>query len=57
MKERRPVRCYRLLKKYKKELTKAQYSTIKGQIRKGDYEAAMKGLNRLIGRVGYVKDR
>lgn len=57
MKERRPVRCYRLLKKHKKELTKAQYSTIKGQIRKGDYEAAMKGLNRLIGRVGYVKDR
>ena len=50
MRERTLVRCYRLLKKYKQELTKAQYSTIKGQIRKGDYEAAMKGLNRLIGK-------
>ena len=48
MKDRQPVKCYRLLKKHKCELTKAQYSTIKGQIRKGDYEAAMKGLNRLI---------
>ena len=52
MRERTPVRCYRLLKKYKQELTRAQYSTITGQIRKGDYEAAMKGLKRLIGREG-----
>lgn len=50
MKDRQPVKCYRLLKKHKRELTKAQYSTIKGQIRKGDYEAAIKGLNRLIGK-------
>lgn len=50
MKDRQPVKYYRLLKKHKRELTKAQYSTIKGQIRKGDYEAAMKGLNRLIGK-------
>ena len=47
-----PVMCYRLLKQYKHRLTAAQYCTIKGQIRKGDYTGALKGLNRLVEKRG-----
>ena len=35
---------YRLLKVNKYKLTKQQYLTIKGQLRKGDIEGARKGL-------------
>ena len=36
-----------ILNSYKKQLTKQQYSTLKGQIKAGDVEAAMKGLQKL----------
>lgn len=35
---------YKLLKVNKYRLTKQQYLTIKGQLRKGDIESARKGL-------------
>lgn len=41
-------KAYELLKKYKRHLTIQQYRTIKGQIRKGDAQAAMVGLKRLL---------
>ena len=41
-------KAYNLLKKYKKHLTMQQYRTIKGQIHKGDSQAAMVGLKRLL---------
>lgn len=42
------IRLYRLLKYYKHRLTRQQYSTIKGQIKKGDLDGAYKGLKKLI---------
>lgn len=39
---------YKLLNKYKNKLNKQQYKTIKGQIKVGDLEGALKGLNKLI---------
>lgn len=39
---------YKLLKQYKYSLTKQQYLTIKGQIKKGDYDGAYKGLKKCI---------
>lgn len=42
------VHLYKILKRNKYKLTRQQYLTIKGQIRAGDYEGALKGLNRLI---------
>ena len=42
------IKLYKLLKHYKYKLTKQQYLTIKGQIRKGDLEGAYKGINKLI---------
>lgn len=39
-----------LLNSYKKHLTQQQYRTLKGQIKAGNEEAAMKGLQRLIRR-------
>lgn len=41
------IHLYKILKKNKYKLTK-QYNTIKGQIKVGDYEGALKGMNRLI---------
>lgn len=41
-------KMYMKLKRYKHRLTKQQYTTIKGQIKKGEYLAADKGLNRLL---------
>ena len=41
------VDLYKMLKHYKQMLTKQQYLTIKGQIRKGDLEGAYKGICRL----------
>jgi hypothetical protein len=37
-----------LLNRHKNHLTKQQYRTIKGQIKAGEYEGAMKGLKRLV---------
>lgn len=42
------IHLYKILKKNKYKLTKQQYNTIKGQIKAGDYEGALKGMNRLI---------
>ena len=41
------IDLYKLLKFKKYKLTKQQYKTIKGQIRKGDYEGAYKGISRI----------
>lgn len=41
------VRLYKLLNQYKWRMTKQQYKTIKGQIKKGDFEGALKGINRI----------
>ena len=38
------------LKTHKKDLTKQQFRTIKGQIISGNIEGAMKGLHRLTGK-------
>ena len=38
------------LKSYKPELSRQQYSTLKGQILSGNIEGAMKGLQKLIGK-------
>lgn len=42
------IYLYKLLKFNKHKLTKQQYSTIKGQIKKGDLEGALKGIKRLV---------
>lgn len=41
-------RCYNLLVKNKKLLTKQQYKTLKGQIKSQDYYGFLKGLRKLI---------
>lgn len=40
------MKLFKLLNQYKYRMTKQQYKTIKGQIRKGDYEGALKGINK-----------
>lgn len=40
--------AFNLLNTHKKYLTKQQYSTLKGQIRAGEVETAMKGLQNVI---------
>lgn len=43
------MRMHRLLlAHYKDRLTKQQYKTLKGQIMKGDYEGAKKGLVTIL---------
>lgn len=44
--------AYFCLNKYKKHLTVQQYKTIKGQIKAGDINGAMNGLDRLLRRKG-----
>ena len=39
-----------LLNYYKRDLTKQQYNTFKGQIRAGDYEGFKKGLAKVLKR-------
>jgi len=41
------TQLYKLLKIKKHKLTKQQYLTIKGQIKKGDLLGAYKGLNNI----------
>lgn len=42
--------CYELLKKYHKKLTRQQLLTLKGQIKKEDYEDFKKGLKTILKR-------
>ena len=42
-------RLYTLLKQVKYKLTKQQYLTIKGQIKKGDLQGAFVGLMKVMG--------
>lgn len=42
------IRLYKLLKHYKYKLTRQQYLTIKGQIKKGDTDGALKGLSKIV---------
>jgi|GEM_PF-7007958 len=44
---------YKLLNEYKGSLTKQQYNTLKGQIKKGDIEGFRKGLFNLM-KIKYV---
>ena len=44
---------YKLLKEYKGILTKQQYKTLKGQIKKGDIQGFRKGLFNLM-KIKYV---
>ena len=39
---------------FRKKLTKQQYKTLKGQILAGDSGGAMKGLQKILGRVNAV---
>lgn len=47
---------YRLLNHYKKDLTKQQYKTFKGQINSGDTKGFMKGFYKIIMNKGSVKN-
>ena len=42
------IYLYKLLKFNKYKLTKQQFSTIKGQIKKGDLVGAYKGINKCL---------
>ena len=44
------MNVFKVLKKYKHQLTKQQYLTLKGQAKAGDEIAAIKGLNTLLSR-------
>ena len=41
------IRLYKLLEQYKWRMSKQQYKTIKGQIKAGDYDGALKGINKI----------
>jgi hypothetical protein len=49
------IKLYKLLRGFKYKLTKQQYSTIKGQIKNGDYIGAYKGIMKLGGNNEYRK--
>lgn len=42
------IKLYMILKRVKYKLSKQQYSTIKGQIKSGNYDAAMKGIKTCL---------
>ena len=42
------TQLYILLKKYKYKLNRQQYATIKGQIKSGNLEGAMKGIKKCV---------
>ena len=42
------IMLYKLIKKYKKQLSKQQYLTIKGQIKSQNYVAAYKGIIKCL---------
>ncbi len=39
---------FRLLNQYKKQLTKQQYKTFKGQIKSGDTKGFVRGLSKVL---------
>lgn len=43
------IKLYKLLKKYKWKMSRQRYTTIKGQIKKGDLIGAYKGINKCLG--------
>ena len=43
-------KAFAFLRKNKSNLTVQQYRTIKGQILKGDYDGAIKGIERILSR-------
>lgn len=43
-----PIEAYKILKRYKYQLTRQQVSTLKGQIKAGDIKGFFKGLKKLI---------
>lgn len=48
------MNIYQILKKHKDQLTKQQYKTLKGQVRAGDTQGAIKGLNKLLNKQSKV---
>ena len=42
------IKLYKILKQYKYRFTRQQYLTIKGQIKKGELDAAFKGIKKII---------
>ena len=44
------IQLYKLLRHYRHRITRLQYTTIKGQIRKGDLLGAYKGIQTCINR-------
>ncbi len=44
------MNMYKILKSSKKNLTKQQYKTLKGQVIAGDKVGALKGLNKILNR-------
>ncbi len=42
------IYLYKLLRHYKYKLTKQQYNTIKGQIKKGELAGAYKGIYKFL---------
>lgn len=42
------IRLYKLLDQYKWKMSKQQYKTIKGQIKVGDLQGALKGINKCL---------
>lgn len=49
--------AYRCLREYKSALTRQQMRTLAGQVKAGQVAAAMKGLNTIVERSEYAKDR
>ena len=47
----------RLLKAHSEHLTKQQYKTLRGQVLAGDRDAAMRGLQTILGRGGCCEPR
>lgn len=45
------------LNDFRKDLTKQQYKTLKGQILAGDSDGAMRGLQKILGRVSAHEPR
>lgn len=43
-----PIEAYRILKRYKYQLTRQQVNTLKGQIKAGDIEGFYKGLKKIL---------
>lgn len=43
-----PIEAYKILKRYKYQLTRQQENTLKGQIKAGDIEGFYKGLKKIL---------